>query len=126
MLKFTVLPTVIVVEKGLKMFPGVKTSTVVVVVPPPGGAAASLPPQPASRTLTMSINRRIRASLVKGLPTEYRVTRRISSMLMLAIVTSITMVIAACGGDSSSGPAAPTNPTGAYQLTTVQGQALPY
>ena len=126
MLKFTVLPTVMVVEKGLKMFPGVKTSTVV-VVPPPGGAAASPPPQPASRTPTMSINRRIRASLEKGLPTQYGKTRRISSTLMLGIVTSLTLLIAACSGDSAtSSPNAPTSPVGAYQLTTVQGKALPY
>ncbi len=74
----------------------------------------------------MSINRRIRASIVKGLPTQYRLTRRISSMLMLGIVASLTMTIAACGGTGADAVTGPQTITGTYKLSTVQGKGLPY
>jgi hypothetical protein len=75
--------------------------------------------------LTMMSHRRMRTSPVKALPTQYRLTRRISSMLMLGVVTVLTVAIAACGG-SGDGGTGPSTTTGTYQLTTVQGKALPY
>ena len=71
----------------------------------------------------MMTNRRMHTSIVKSLSTQYRLTRRISSTLMLGLVTALTLLIAACGGDSSTGP---SSVVGNYQLTTVQGKGLPY
>jgi hypothetical protein len=88
------------------------------------GAAASPPPQPASRMLNMKTNRRMHTSIVKSLTTQYHLTRRTSSTLMLGLVTALTLLIAACGGDSGTGPSGGV--VGSYQLTTVQGKGLPY
>ncbi|MEP6999040.1 MAG: hypothetical protein ABI969_01085 [bacterium] len=74
----------------------------------------------------MMINRFIRASRVKAVPTQYGVTRRVSSALMLGLVTALTLTIAACGGGGGDSITGPTSPTGSYKLTTVQGKALPY
>jgi hypothetical protein len=122
MLKFTVPPTAIVALNGLKMFPGVKTSTGVgpVFV---GFDVASLPPQPTSRTPTMMTNRRIRPSIVKVLPTQYRTDSRTTSRWIAPVIAVLVMMIAACGGDSATGP---QSVAGTYGLTTVGGKALPY
>ena len=71
----------------------------------------------------METNRRIRASFVKARHSEYRRDRTLTSRLVAPLVLAAVLVVAACGGDSGTGP---TTVTGRYLLSSVQGKPLPY
>jgi hypothetical protein len=52
--------------------------------------------------------------------------RRLRHRRLAAFVAATTLVTTvACGGDSSTGPQAPTNPVGLYDLSTVDRSAVP-
>jgi hypothetical protein len=45
--------------------------------------------------------------------------------LALVVGFAIVATIAACGGDSPSGPATPKTPDGSYNISTINGKTLP-
>jgi hypothetical protein len=74
----------------------------------------------------MMTNRRMYPSFVYRLSTQYRNSHALTSRAIAPLVLVATLLLAACGGDSGTGPATTATVAGTYNLTTVQGKSLPY
>lgn len=116
MLNRTVEPTVIDTNDGLKMLPGVYTSTV--VMPGSfGSVGLSCFEQPEIRMRAIAMDSRIRIAAL----------RRIHRVRWLTLSVLTMLWLGACGKDGATGlNGAPATPEGMYSLSTIETKSLPY